>query len=183
MAHTTHPASATAGALTQSSTPAAPRFGEAVWAVARVALGFVFLWAFLDKLIGLGKATPSERAWLNGGSPTTGFLSNVEGPFGGFFSGMAGQAWADWLFMVGLLGIGVALILGVGMWVAAVSGTVLLSLMWLASLPIANNPFLDDHLVYATVLLGLAATGAGLRYSVAAWWQGLPVVRQNAWLR
>ncbi|MDG4766722.1 hypothetical protein O7632_21860 [Solwaraspora sp. WMMD406] len=164
-------------------TPTAARFGEVIWAVTRVALGFVFLWAFLDKLFGLGKATPTERAWLNGGSPTTGFLSNVEGPFGGFFSSMAGQAWADWLFMIGLLGIGVALLLGIGMWVAAVSGSLLLGLMWLASLPIATNPFLDDHLVYALVLLGLAATGAGLRYSLAGWWQSLAVVRQNNWLR
>jgi thiosulfate dehydrogenase (quinone) large subunit len=183
MTHTTNPASAEVGRLEQSSTPAAGGFGAAIWAVTRVALGFVFLWAFLDKLIGLGKATPSERAWVNGGSPTTGYLSNVDGPFSGFFSGMAGQAWADWLFMAGLLGIGVALILGIGMWIAAISGALLLTLMWLASLPIANNPFLDDHLVYGLVLLGLAATGVGLRFSLAGWWRNLPMVRQNHWLR
>ncbi|MFY1694647.1 MULTISPECIES: hypothetical protein [unclassified Solwaraspora] len=180
-AHTTHPA--TVSGRDQSTTATAPRFGTAIWAVARIALGFIFLWAFLDKLFGLGKATPSERAWLNGGSPTTGYLSNVEGPFGGFFGGMAGQAWADWLFMAGLAGIGVALILGIGMWIAAVSGSLLLGLMWLAALPIANNPFLDDHLVYGLVLLGLAATGAGLRYSLAGWWTSLAIVRRNAWLR
>ncbi|MFV2018398.1 hypothetical protein [Micromonospora sp. LOL_023] len=183
MTRTTHPASAKVGGLDQQSTmTTARRFGTAIWAVTRVALGFVFLWAFLDKLLGLGKATPSERAWINGGSPTTGFLSNVEGPFSGFFGGMAGQAWADWLFMAGLLGIGVALILGIGMWIAAISGTLLLTLMWLAALPLANNPFLDDHLVYGLVLLGLAATGAGLRYSLAGWWHSLPIVRQNGWL-
>ncbi|MFV2086310.1 hypothetical protein [Micromonospora sp. LOL_021] len=182
MARTTQPAPATTD-RGFAATPAETRFGEVVWAVTRLALGFVFLWAFLDKLAGLGKSTPSERAWINGGSPTTGYLSNVEGPFSGFFSGMAGQAWADWLFMVGLLGIGVALILGIGMWVAAVSGSLLLTLMWLASLPIATNPFLDDHLVYGLVLLGLAATGAGLRYGLANWWRNLPLVRGNAWLR
>jgi thiosulfate dehydrogenase [quinone] large subunit len=46
-------------------------------AVFRVVLGFEFLWAFLDKTFGLGYATPSARAWINGGSPTKGFLSNV----------------------------------------------------------------------------------------------------------
>lgn len=183
MTRTTNPTSAEVGRLEQASAPAAGGFGAAIWAVTRVALGFIFLWAFLDKLIGLGKATPSERAWINGGSPTTGYLSNVDGPFSGFFSGMAGQAWADWLFMAGLLGIGVALILGIGMWIAAVSGALLLTLMWLASLPIATNPFLDDHLVYGLVLLGLAASGVGLRYSLASWWRSLPVVRQNHWLR
>ena len=174
--------SGTGQAVPDAGSGAAQRFGAAVWAVTRVAIGFVFLWAFLDKVFGLGKSTPSERAWLNGGSPTTGYLSNVDGPFGGFFNAMAGQAWADWLFMVGLLGVGVALILGIGMWIAAVSGSLLLVFMWMASLPIATNPFLDDHLVYALVLIGLAATGAGLRYSLAGWWTSLPPVRRRRWL-
>ena len=51
-------------------------------AVVRVAIGFVFLWAFIDKTFGLGYATPSAKAWINGGSPTKGFLSGVEvGPW------------------------------------------------------------------------------------------------------
>jgi hypothetical protein len=47
----------------------------------RPALGWVFLWAFLDKASGLGFATPSERACFNGGSPTNGFLGSAKGPF------------------------------------------------------------------------------------------------------
>src|SRR6478672_9186004 len=43
----------------------------------RLALGIEFLWAFLDKTFGLGYATPTARAWINGGSPTKGFLSHV----------------------------------------------------------------------------------------------------------
>src|SRR3954447_4593152 len=78
-----------------------------VWAVARITLGWVFLWAFLDKTFGWGFATPANRAWIEGGSPTTGFLKGTgEHTFGGFFSGLAGQGWVDWLFMLGLLGIG-----------------------------------------------------------------------------
>jgi thiosulfate dehydrogenase (quinone) large subunit len=34
------------------------------------------------------------------------------GPLEGTFHAIAGAAWADWLFMAGLLGIGIALILG-----------------------------------------------------------------------
>jgi thiosulfate dehydrogenase [quinone] large subunit len=41
-------------------------------AVMRVAIGFVFLWAFLDKTFGFGYAIPSARAWIHGGSPTKG---------------------------------------------------------------------------------------------------------------
>ena len=61
-----------------------------VLAVVRVAVGFVFLWAFLDKTFGFGYATPSAKAWINGGSPTKGFLSGVEmGPFESTFHNWA----------------------------------------------------------------------------------------------
>ena len=100
----------------------APKPLRIVLAALRVVLGFVFLWAFVDKLFGFGFATPAERAWINGGSPTTGYLSGVEGPFAGIFNAIAGAAWADWLFMAGLLGIGLALMPGIGMRVAAAAG-------------------------------------------------------------
>jgi len=164
------------------------------WAAARISTGFVFLWAFFDKLLALGFATGVDRetgaidrfgdaAWINGGSPTTGYLSNVTGPFKGVFDGMAGAAWADWLFMAGLLAIGVALILGVGMRIAAASGALLLVLMWMASLPLDNNPFMDYHLVYAMVLIGLAAAHAGDTLGFGRLWARTPLVRQHPTLR
>ena len=147
-------------AAAEYSTVREHEVGEMLWGLARVAIGFIFLWAFLDKLFGLGKSTPSEKSWLNGGSPTTGFLSGVKGPFAGFFNGMAGKAWADWLFM---LGLGIALILGIGIWIAAIGGSVLLVLMRMASLPVATNPFLDEHLIYAIVILAVAVAVLGQR--------------------
>src|SRR3954464_4008410 len=79
-------------------------------AVLRVALGFVFLWAFLDKTFGFGSATPAAKAWINSGSPTKGFLASVDaGPFQSFFHIIAGTPVANWAFMLGLLGIGLAL--------------------------------------------------------------------------
>src|SRR5690349_13902643 len=67
--------------------------------LARISLGWVFLWAFLDKTFGLGHATPSKDAWIDGGSPTFGFLSfGAAGPFKGAYNSIAGDAWADWLF-------------------------------------------------------------------------------------
>jgi thiosulfate dehydrogenase (quinone) large subunit len=158
-------------------------FGQVVWALVRLLLGFVFIWAFLDKLYGLGRATPVENAWRNGASPTRDYLSNVDGPLGGFFNDLAGRAWVDWLFMIGLAGIGVALILGIAMTIAAIAGTIMLGLMYVASLPIASNPFVDDHLIYALVLIGLAASGAGLRYSLAPWWRRTALVRALPFLR
>ena len=151
-----------------------------VWAIARISIGWIFLWAFLDKTFGWGFATPAKNAWLSGGSPTTGFLKGTgENALGGFFSGLAGQPWVDWLFMLGLLGIGLALILGVGLRIAAVTGSLLLVLMWAAELPLATNPFMDDHLIYAVVLAGLALAGAGTTLGLGK----LPIIQRNPYLK
>jgi thiosulfate dehydrogenase [quinone] large subunit len=152
-------------------------------AAIRVSIGWVFLWAFIDKLWGFGFATPAAKAWINGGSPTTGFLKSAEGTFKGFYNGMAGQAWADWLFMIGLAGIGLALILGVGMRIAAAAGSLLLVLMWAAELPLANNPFMDDHLVYAMVLVALALASAGRTFGLGGRWEQLGFVQKYSWLK
>ncbi|WP_018653217.1 DoxX family membrane protein [Actinomadura flavalba] len=155
-----------------------------VWALVRLALAWIFLWAFLDKTFGLGHETPADKAWLDGGSPTAGFLANApKGPFAGLYKDLAGAAWADWLFMAGLLAIGVALALGIAMWIAAVSGGLMLVLMWTAVLPPANNPFLDDHLIYTLVLVGLALVAAGNTWGLGWWWRGLAVVRKYPFLR
>lgn len=157
-----------------------------VWtglAVTRVLLGFVFVWAFLDKLLGLGVSTPAERAWLAGGSPTTGFLKGVQGPFADFFNSLSGVAVVDWLFMAGLLGIGVALVLGVAVRLAAWSGALMMVLMWAASLPLENNPLVDDHIVYAAVLLVLGWALPQQKLSLGKWWQGQSFVKKNAWLQ
>ncbi|GAA3248257.1 DoxX family membrane protein [Nonomuraea helvata] len=160
--------------------PAARRPVDYVWAVARISIGWIFLWAFLDKTFGWGFATPANRAWISGGSPTSGFLKGTgENALGGFFSSLAGQAWVDWLFMVGLLGIGLALILGVGTRIAAVTGSLMLVLMWAAELPLDNNPFMDDHIIYSIVLVGLALANAGATLGLG----NLAVVRSNPYLK
>jgi thiosulfate dehydrogenase [quinone] large subunit len=163
-------------------------------AVLRISTGFVFLWAFLDKTFGFGYATPSARAWINGGSPTKGFLSNVEaGPFQSFFHNIAGDPWADWLFMLGLLGIGLAFVLGIGMRIAAGAGAAMMALMWIAEWPLAKttsggepsgstNPITDYHFIYAVTGIVLALTYAGHTWGLGKWWASLPFVQNNRWL-
>jgi thiosulfate dehydrogenase (quinone) large subunit len=171
----------TPAAATDTTRAKAARY---VLAGIRMALGWIFLWAFLDKLFGLGHETASKNAWINGGSPTRGFLTfGVAGPFKDLYTDIAGAAWADWLFMVGLAGIGVALLLGVGVRVAAVTGGLLLVLMWTAVLPPENNLFMDDHLIYAAVLAVLALVDAGATWGLGRIWARLPIVRQAPWLR
>lgn len=158
-------------------------FGQVVFALLRLVLGFVFLWAFLDKLFGFGRGTARADAWREGGSPTTAYLSSVDGPAAGFFNELAGRSWVDWLFMIGLAAIGVALILGIGLTITAIASTVLLGMMYASSLPIASNPFVDDHIIYALIIIGIAATGAGLRYSLAPWWRRTRLVKALRFLR
>ncbi|WP_027661303.1 DoxX family membrane protein [Salinispora fenicalii] len=160
------------------------RTARYVLAGIRLALGWIFLWAFLDKLFGLGRATETDSAWINGGSPTNGFLSfGATGPFKGFYNSIAGAAWADWLFMIGLAAIGTALLLGIGIRVAAATGGLLMVLMWTAALPPANNPFMDDHLIYAAVLAVIALLNVGDTWGFGRAWAGLPIVRRMPWLR
>ncbi|WP_148570920.1 DoxX family membrane protein [Nocardioides caldifontis] len=170
--------------IDEASTRRHPMAVAVAAGLTRLALGWVFLWAFLDKTFGLGHETPGEAAWVNGGSPTEGFLANApSGPFADLYNDLAGQGWADWLFMIGLAGIGIALILGVAMNIAAFSGALMLVLMWTAVLPPENNPFMDDHLIYGAVLVLLALLGAGRYLGLGAYWERLPLVRKARILR
>ncbi|HLZ62123.1 MAG TPA: hypothetical protein VKR06_34700 [Ktedonosporobacter sp.] len=153
-----------------------------LWALTRLCLGWTFLWPFLDKLFGLGHETTAAHAWMNGGSPSLGFLSGSVGPFAGIYHSIAGAGWVNWMFMLGLLGIALALLMGIGMRIAAVAGAVLLVLMWSASLPPQDDLFMDNHIVYALVLLGLAVVGAGNTLGLGHWWTQTSLVRRFPWL-
>ena len=175
------------------SAHAAPAVGakEASIAALRVGTGFIFLWAFLDKTFGLHYSTATKNAWIHGGSPTKGFLSHVAvGPFQSTFHSWAGNVFIDWLFMLALLGIGSALILGIGLRIAAVSGVALVTLMWLAVFPPARytsagaatssvNPVIDDHVLEALALTAIAVFGTGSRLGLGALWGKLPFVDKH----
>jgi thiosulfate dehydrogenase [quinone] large subunit len=181
----------------QALTDEAPttRMARYIAGALRISLGWVFLWAFLDKAFALGHDTGLDpktgavdyfgpAAWIHGSSPTAGFLGfATKGPLAGLYQDLAGNAVIDWLFMLALVGIGVALILGIGMRIAAVSGVALLVLMWSAVLPPANNLFMDDHIVYALLLVLLALLGAGRTWGLGTRWEQLPVVRDHAVLQ
>jgi thiosulfate dehydrogenase (quinone) large subunit len=163
----------------------------------RIGFGVTFLWAFFDKLLALGYATGvnpetgavdrfGPDAWVNGGSPTFGFLTfgvPEDNPFREFFNGIAGDTWTNWLFMLALLGIGLALTFGVGMRIAAASGAVLYLMMWVASMPLENNPVVDDHLIGVIVMVVLALGAAGTTWGLGRWWNRTSLVRKYPVLR
>lgn len=157
-------------------------------AVLRIATGFIFFWAFLDKTVGLGFSTPTERAWINGGTPSQGFLMSdaVTGPLKGFFAGLASPL-TDVLFMAGMFGIGLAVILGVGLRISAIAGSAIMILMYLAEWPFAanaasTNPLVDYHIIYALALIVVAVSAAGDTWGFGTQWKNLPVVHSKSWL-
>jgi thiosulfate dehydrogenase (quinone) large subunit len=164
-------------------------------AVLRIVTGLVFLWAFVDKAFGLGYSTVSERAWINGGSPTKGFLGHVAvGPLESTFHSWAGAPWADWLFMLGLLAIGVALVLGIGLRIAAIATALMMLMMWTAEWPLAQhtsagaasgstNPLIDYHVIYALITIAVAYAAADDTWGLGRTWAKLPIVQANQWLR
>lgn len=159
------------------------------WAALRISIGAIFLWAFFDKLFGLGFATCRDaktdvvttmcsKAWLEGGSPTYGFLKMAaKGPFAEFYNGLAGNHLIDWLFMMGLLLIGFALVAGIGVKIATMTGSLLLFMMWTAVLPPENNPVLDDHLVYIIALFGVYSANSSQVWGLRKWWVSQEVVK------
>ncbi|WP_134739342.1 DoxX family membrane protein [Nocardioides sp. 503] len=169
-------------------------FARKALAVLRIGFGLTFLWAFLDKLLALGFSTGRDEtgvvdrfgdaAWIHGNSPTEGFLKfGADGPFKGFYNSIAGTWFADWGFMLGLLGIGLALTLGIGMRFAAAAGALLYVMMWTVVLPPENNPVLDEHLLGAVSLVALAALGAGTTWGLGRLWNTTEVVQKHSILR
>lgn len=160
-----------------------------VLATLRMAMGFIFAWAFLDKLFGLGFSTgrleggnidyfAEGSAWLNGGSPTRGFLAGSRGPLASFWQGLAGDTWVNWLFMGALAAVGIALLLGIGLRLAAIGGSLLLLSMWSVAMLPGSNPFVDSHIIYALVLVVLAVTAAGNTWGLGARWSRTPLVQR-----
>jgi len=104
---------------------------------------------------------------------------------------MAGNPLIDMLNMWGLTLTGLAIILGAFVRWSAFWGAIMMLFYWLASLtgglmaglPVAHGWVVDDHIVYAVLLFGLGAFGAGRILGVDAYLEQLEVVRSNPWLK
>lgn len=150
------------------------------WGLLRLSLGFIMLWAFVDKLFGLGFATTHDKAWLAGNSPTFSFLKfGTKGPFAIWFQMIAGSPIVDWLFMMGLMLIGLALLFGIGVRLAGYGGALMMLLMYLASAtPPLNNPLIDEHIIYAIIFLAFTAVDPGLTFGFGRCWSEIPMVKK-----
>lgn len=155
---------------------------------ARVVMGWTLFQGGVTKLITYLDGDP-ETNWT-----AAGFLANAipEGnPFMGMWGGMAGDPLIDLLVMWGLTLTGLGLMLGALVRWNAFWGAVIMLFFWAASLegglleglPLANGWVIDDHIVYAMLLFGLGAIGAGRILGIDAYLEDTEIVNNNAWLR
>lgn len=157
---------------------------KAVLGLLRLSMGLIFLWAFFDKLLGLGFATTAEKAWIAGGSPTFGFLSfGVHGPLASFYNSLAGSSLVEWLFMLGLLFIGLTLTLGIAVRLGALAGAIMMLLMYTALIPPENHPFIDEHFIYALVMLLLMFSESGKYFGLQNQWSQVSLVQKYSFLK
>jgi len=148
--------------------------------VLRIALGLIFLWAFFDKLFGLGFNTARDKSLAIREFSNLWIFIKFKWMVSSVFNPLAGSVLVDWLFMLGLLLIGLALVFGIVVNLASYSGVLLLFLMWLASLPLEHHLFLDEHIIYLIVLLLITFTNAGDYLGFGKSWKKL--VKKNKWL-
>ncbi len=148
-------------------------------ALLRISIGFIFFWSFIDKVFGLSFATVPDKSWLQGISPTAGFLRfGTEGPFSSIFQNMSGNMLIDFLFMSGLLLAGTALILGIGIKIAGYSGSLMMFLIYLSLFPSQNNPIIDEHIIYILLLLLFTTTPTGNTWGLGRWWSRTKIVKK-----
>jgi len=153
------------------------------WVGLRLLLGWTMFWAFIDKTFGLGYATASDRSWLNGGSPTSGYLQfGTTGPLADFWNSLAGNSVVDALFMLSLIAVGVAVLLGVGQKIAGIAGAALMIMLWTTHLPPENNPITDDHIVYAVLFIAFIFVKPGNWCGLGKWWAQTPIVKKFPFL-
>jgi thiosulfate dehydrogenase [quinone] large subunit len=120
--------------------------------ILRLAMGWIFIWSGFDKLITNFSAT--------------GFLVNgTSGPLKDTFVRMGESQTAinviDPLVIWGQILIGFSLVLGIFTRFGLLMASLMVFMFYLAQLWPANNPFLDDHIIYMAVFALLGALGAG----------------------
>lgn len=129
----------------------------------RILLAWVFIYA------------ASHQAFVPGWS-AAGFLANTK-TFSFLFEPLASPAVApviSFLVAWGHLLIGLSLLLGLAVRVSAAFGALLMILYWMAHMDFpyisnTNNFIVDDHIIYAVVLVMLIVVKAGRVWGLDTW--------------
>lgn len=138
--------------------------------IARLAIGWLMFYAGITKVL--------DPAWT-----AKGYLMSAK-TFPGFYGWLALPQNIGWINFVnewGLTLVGVSLILGIGVRSFSILGAVLMLTYYLPVLEfpkVAHGLIVDEHIVYATVLLFFAAVKAGRYYGLDNWCANLPICRR-----
>ena len=173
-----------------------------VLGVARIVIGFEFLWAFLDKAFALGFGTgrlengaidlfAKGGAWFNGGSPTAGVVGfGLKGPLAHFYQTVTGyqmtaagphvSGWVDVIYMASMLFIGLGLMTGVLTRMAAIGGIAWMVFFYTGTaIWPTYNPVVDEHVLAIVLLVAIIAANAGRYLGLGRRWQRLDVVTRR----
>lgn len=145
--------------------------------VLRITIGWYFFYAGITKV-------------LNPNWSAAGFLNNAK-TFPEFYAWFTQPDILPWINMLnewGLTLVGVALILGIGVRIASISGIALLLLYYF---PVLQFPYVkttsyylvDEHIIISLLLLYFAAVRAGRTWGLERWCSNLPLCSRFPMLR
>lgn len=106
-------------------------------------------------------------------------MHGTKGPFAPLYQSMADSSLVMWLFMLGLLFVGVTLLFGVMVKLGALVGFIMYIMFYTAGfIPPEHNPITDEHVVNAVIMLGLLFVVPNRLLGLGAWWERCFLVRK-----
>jgi thiosulfate dehydrogenase [quinone] large subunit len=160
----------------------------------RIAIGVIFLWAGLEKVMGAGLGSWSAEGFLKfatagslgwpffTGEPAEGQIFN---PTNAIWVNLAGNETAltfiNYVVPLGQIGIGISLILGLLTRFGAAMGTLMMLFFFFAAWEFAYG-VVNQHLTYAVVTAFLGYIGAGNYYGLDGLWGDRVGPRVRRWI-
>lgn len=142
----------------------------------RLALGWLMFYAGITKVI---DPAWSAAGYLKGANTFPGFYQWILAP------GILPVV--DFINEWGLVLLGLSLILGVGVRLSSTLGAALMLLYYFPALkfpyPNPHSYIVDEHIIYALVLLFFAVVRAGRVWGLENWCSNLPICSRFPWLR
>lgn len=138
--------------------------------ILRITTGWLMFYAGITKIV--------NPAWT-----AKGYLMGAK-TFPELFQWFASDANIGWVNLVnewGLTLLGISLILGIGVRLSSVLGVGLMLLYYFPVLEfpkVAHGFLVDEHIIYASILLFFAAVRAGRYWGLENWCANLPICRQ-----
>jgi len=152
--------------------------GRVCLAIFRILLGWYFLWAFFDKMFGLGFQTPAGSGFIDGGSPSSFVIYVADGLLKDFYDSLAGNTIVDIVLLLGLLVLGVTLILGITSKLTTFGTSLFLLVMFSLHIPPTDNPIIDHRVIMMAGMVVTYYLGGFEKLSLYEKWKELSIVKK-----